>query len=100
VSWTRHSANNHGVTYRYFLAPVCRVSSFAECTALGKMFFAECFPLPSVRHSVKDEFTVCLYLPSAALGKQSLCRVPDILHSAKSLALGKVLVSGSVDGKR
>jgi hypothetical protein len=38
---------------------------------------------------------VCLSLPSAALGKQSLCRVPDILHSANSLALGKGLVSGS-----
>jgi hypothetical protein len=38
---------------------------------------------------------VCLSLPSATLGKQSLCRVPDILHSAKHLALGKVLVSDS-----
>jgi hypothetical protein len=71
------------------------VSNFAECSILGKTLFAECFSLPSVRYSVKDKFTVCFSLPSAALDEQSLCRVPDILRSAKHLALGKVLVSGS-----
>jgi hypothetical protein len=40
---------------------LCRVPGFAECLALGKDFFAECF-----------------YLPSAALGKEALCRVSDI----------------------
>jgi hypothetical protein len=76
-------------------ALVCRVSPFAKCSTLGKTFFAECFSLPSARHSAKHEFTVCFSLPSVALGKEALCRVPDILHSAKQLALGKVLVSGS-----
>ena len=45
--------------------------------------------LPSVR-----------FLPRAfceALGKCKLCRVLDIMHSAKSLALGIRVVSGSVD---
>jgi hypothetical protein len=71
------------------------VSSFAECSVIGKTSFAECFSLPSVRRSAKYKFTVCFYLPSVALGKKSLCRVPDILRSAKILALGKGLVSGS-----
>jgi len=39
---------------------LCRVSGFAECLTLGKAFFAE-----------------CISLPSAALGKIALCRVPD-----------------------
>jgi hypothetical protein len=60
------------------VALVCRVSSFAECPTLGKVFFAECFSLPSVWCSAKGEFTVCFSLPSVALGKESLCRVPDI----------------------
>jgi hypothetical protein len=71
------------------------VSTFAECSTLGKKFFAECFSLPSVWHSAKEEFTVCFSLPSAALGKDALCRVPDILHSAKPWTLGKGRVSGS-----
>jgi hypothetical protein len=54
------------------------VSFFVECVALGKEPFAECFSLPS-----------------AALGKERLCQVPDIWHSAKHFALGKVALSGS-----
>jgi hypothetical protein len=46
--------------------------------------------------SAKGEFTVCFSLPNAALGKEALCRVPDTLHSAKPLTLGKGRVSGSV----
>ena len=38
----------------------CRVPVFAECPALGKEIFAECNSLPS-----------------AALGKEDLCRVSD-----------------------
>jgi hypothetical protein len=53
------------------------------------------FFFASVWHSVKEEFTVCFSLPSAALGKEALCRVPDILHSAKVWTLGKGRVSGS-----
>jgi len=51
------------------------VSAFAECQAL----FAECH-----------------ILPSAALGKAGLCRVPEIWHSAKIFALGKSRFSRSV----
>ena len=60
---------------------------FAKCRkkTLGKAIFVECFFLPSV-----------FYL---ALGKDRLCRVPDKIHSAKPLALGKVLVSGSEEAK-
>jgi hypothetical protein len=95
VSWSRHSAKTHAVNYRYVLARFCRVSSFAECSTLGKIFFAECFIMPSARHSANDEFTVCFPLPSVALGKEDLYRVPDILRSANIWTLGKVLVSGS-----
>jgi hypothetical protein len=55
------------------------VFGFAESQALAKESFAECF-----------------YLPSAALNKIALCRVSDIIHSAKHLALGKSLDSSSV----
>jgi len=57
---------------------LCRVQVFAECQALGKGLFAECH-----------------ILPSAALGKAGLCRVPEIWHSAKIFALGKSRVSRS-----
>jgi hypothetical protein len=61
------------------------VSGFAESQTLGKevlcrvLFFAECFSVPS-----------------AALGKKGLCRVPNFFHSAKPIALGKGAVSNSV----
>ena len=65
-----------------------------------------------MRHSAKIDFAECrmsgtrqtLILPSVrflprafceALGKCKLCRVLDIMHSAKSLALGIRVVSGS-----
>ena len=71
---------------------VCRVShqrhsakiDFAECQMSGTR---QTLILPSVR-----------FLPRAfceALGKCKLCRVLDIMHSAKSLALGIRVVSGS-----
>jgi hypothetical protein len=66
VSSTSHSAKTYAVNC---LVLVCRVSAFTECSALGKKFFAECFSLPSVWYSAKEEFTVCFSLPSAALGK-------------------------------
>jgi hypothetical protein len=53
------------------------------------MDFAECLPLPSAT------FAECFSLPSAALGKERLCRVPDIWHSANLFTLGKEAVSGS-----
>jgi hypothetical protein len=95
VSSTRHSAKTHAVNCLFVLTLVCRVSAFAECSTLGKKFFAECFSLPSVWHSAKEEFTVCFPLLSAALGKEALCWVHDILHSAKPWTLGKGRVSGS-----
>ena len=57
---------------------VCRVSLFAECLALGK-----------------DGLCRGPALPSAALGKLPLCRVPVFRHSAKRRALGKERVSRS-----
>jgi hypothetical protein len=48
----------------------------------AKIFFAECFILPSV---------FCV-----TLGKELLCRVPEKKHSAKNMALGKDPNSGSV----
>ena len=79
---------------------------FAECLTLGKPFFAECRPVPSVQHSVKGLFAESLTLPSAALGKafftecgtrQSLLyRVPDKRHLAKNTTLGKDSDFGSV----
>jgi hypothetical protein len=62
----------------YHLRLLCRASGFAERPTLGKEPFAEGFSLPS-----------------AALDKERLCRVPDIWHSAKHFALGKVALSGS-----
>ena len=80
-------------------------AAFAECPPLpsawhsAKRAFTECYTLPSAFHSHalgKYEFAECSSLPSAALGKIALCRVPDIWHSAKSFALGKEAESGSV----
>jgi len=57
--------------------------------------------LPSVWHSAKPSLPSVDSLPSVlglALGKGCLCRVSDIWHSAKELALGIVELSGSVMG--
>jgi hypothetical protein len=62
---------------------------FAECLTLGKLFFAECRPVPSVQHSVKGLFVESLTLPSAALGKAFFAECPTkgtrqrMQHSAK-----------------
>ena len=74
------------------MAVFCRVSLFC------RVFFSS---LPSGLFSALDkEFGMpsAIILPSvvsAALGKQLFCRVPDGMHSANILALGKSLVSGS-----
>jgi hypothetical protein len=74
---------------------LCRVSSCAECPALGKeplcreASFTECRPVPSVQHSVKNLFAERLALPSAALGKAFFAECPTkstrqrLQHSAK-----------------
>jgi hypothetical protein len=61
----------------YHLRLLCRASGFAERPTLGKEPFAEGFSLPS-----------------AALDKERLCRVPDIWHSAKLLCL---VVAGTLE---
>ena len=78
--------------------------NFAECLSLPRVWhsakrflyrvpaFAEC------RHSAKLSLPSAVALPSAtwlALGKESLCRVPVIRHSANILALGEVAFSRS-----
>ena len=84
-----HSAKVTAVSCRQLLSMLCRVPMFAECQAVGKSMFAECFYMPRARHSAKSFFAECFGLPCAALGKESLCRVPDILRSANYFALGK-----------
>jgi hypothetical protein len=49
---------------------------FVECLTLGKLVFAECSPVPSVKHSVKGLFAESLSLPSAALGKDFFAECP------------------------
>jgi hypothetical protein len=62
---------------------------FAECLTLGKGFFAEWGPVPSVQHSVKGLFAESLTLPSATLSKSFFAECPTkgtrqrIQHSAK-----------------
>jgi hypothetical protein len=64
-------------------------ATFVECLTLGKLFFAECRPVPSVQPSVKRLFAESLTLPSAALGKAFFAECPTkgtrqrIQHSAK-----------------
>ena len=86
-------------------------SLFAECQNKGTR---QNTSLPSARkkHSAKTYFAVCQKIALGkdvfcrvflfaeciflALGKHGLCRVPDKIHSAKTPALGKSPVSGSV----
>ena len=72
-----HSANLDGRRRPLPDAAFCRVPGFAECLTLGKKGlcrvsgFAECLTLG------KAFFAECISLPSAALGKIALCRVPN-----------------------
>lgn len=74
---------------------VCRATSFAECPTLDKMFFPNYLDMSSAAHSTNHLFVECCVLPSAALDKLLLCRVPDILFSANVLAFSKERVCGS-----
>ena len=75
------------------MAVFCRVFLFC------RVFFSS---LPSVLFSALGKdigMPSAIILPSVvseALGKQLFCRVPDKMHSANLLALGKSVVSGSV----
>ena len=62
----------------------CRGLFFAECLTLSKEDICRVFGTRQRRP-----------LPSAALGKLPLCRVPVFRHSAKRQALGKERVSYS-----
>ena len=66
---------------------------------LGKEpFAAEC---QKIKHSAKSFFAECFLLPSVfcmKLGKELLCRVPEIKHSAKS-QIPVVLVDHSKENK-
>jgi len=55
--------------------------------------------LPSGLFSANDKEFGLPSVVYAALGKQLFCRVPDGMHSANILALGKSPVSGSVNPK-
>jgi hypothetical protein len=84
-SKARPSAKITTVRYRRLLTGLCRESTFAECLALGKDFFAECLPVPRVLFSVNTVVTESGTSPSEALGKEqdsgsvySLCH-PKIL---------------------
>jgi hypothetical protein len=50
--------------------------------------------MTSARMSANYVIAECFVLPRAALGRPYLPRVPDTLHSANVLALGKERVSG------
>ena len=71
---------------------------FAECFCFVGCFFSS---LPSVLFSALGKdigMSSAVVLPSVvsdALGKQFFCRVPDEMHLANILALGKSPVSGS-----
>jgi hypothetical protein len=68
----RCSAKITVANYRRLRTVLCRASSFAECLALGKAVFVECFPVPRVLISVNVVVTESKTLPSAALDKKSL----------------------------
>ena len=101
-------------------SPLCRVSRDdtrqrvnGGCRPLTAAAFAECQENNTRQIPVLPSVIICRVLgtrqttslPSArclssafslALGKQSLCLVPDKKYSAKSGTLGKEVVSGSV----
>jgi hypothetical protein len=72
----RRSAKLTAVGYRRLLTALCRVSPFAECLALGKDIFAECFSVPKVLLSVNVIVTESRTLPSAALSKGFFAECP------------------------
>jgi hypothetical protein len=71
-SWQRLTAVSSGTSAD---GPLPR-APFVECLTLGKPFFAECRPVPSVQLSVKRLFAERLTLPSAALGKAFFAECP------------------------
>jgi len=71
------------------------VPNFTECLALGKVWLCRVPYFAEYQTLGKALFAECQVSLSAALGKGGLCQVPDIWHSAKILALGKVPVSCS-----
>jgi hypothetical protein len=86
----RRSTKITAVSYRRLLTTLCRAPPFAECLALGKVFFAECLSVPRVLLSVNVVITESRNLPSAALDKEVFAECPtestrqSVVHSAKS----------------
>jgi hypothetical protein len=73
---TRLSTKIMTVSFRRWLTTLCRESSFAECWALDKGVFAECFSVPGVLLSVNVVVTESRTLPSAALDKDFFVEYP------------------------
>jgi hypothetical protein len=73
---SRLSAKIMTICYRWLLMALCRVSTFAECLALGKEVFAECLHVPRVLLSVNVVVTESRTLPCAALDKDFFAECP------------------------
>ena len=98
----RHSANTNGHQSVWRLAPAAATcSNFAGCLPRGSQqmyFMPRAGLLPSAGTRQKWNVPCAEALPSAwgsALGKEVVCRVPVVWHSAKHRALGIYVVSGS-----
>ena len=78
--------------------PICRGLGPRQRFILPR---AVCLPRarPSVKASLPRAY-LCRGLLGMALGKDSLCRVPEIWPSAKPKALGKEAVSSSVGARK
>jgi hypothetical protein len=102
---TRLSAKITTVSFRRQLTALCRALPFAECLALGKDVFTECFPVPRVLLSVNMIVTESRTLPSVALDKDffakcptkntrqstehlAKCRIPVVIHNLLGFELG------------
>ena len=75
------------------MAVFCRVSLFCRvfCPSLSSVLFSALGKDIGIPSAV-----ILPTVVSETLGKQFFCRVPDKMHSANLLALGKSVVSGSV----
>ena len=99
----RHSANNNGRQSVWRLAHAAATcANVAECLPCGtrhRYFMPSVGLLPSAGTRQKWNVPCAEALPSAwgsALGKEFVCRVPVVWHSANNKALGIYAVSGSV----
>ena len=106
VCWVpddRHLANNNGRQPVWRLAHAAATcANVAECLPCGtrhRYFMPSVGLLPSAGTRQKLNVPCAETLPSAwgsALGKEFVCRVPVVWHSANNKALGIYAFSGSV----